>query len=228
MPTKRSRSFTATSGSIFQLKVRLLGVSPMVWRRLLVPMSYTLHELHGVLQAAMGWEGLHLFELRVRGVGYGSFDLHLEDPKVPLESFGFRKNGKLAYIYDMGDWWEHEVRIEDRLEAVGGKRYPVCIDGAGTCPPEDCGGPEGYPARREEATGYDAMMDLSTMAEILQEVVLDGKPEALDDDERRWELEMAVEHSKAREPFLASGFSRREVNARFRNDEHRRLMHQWY
>ena len=200
----------------------------MVWRRLLVPMSYTLHELHGVLQAAMGWEGLHLFELRVRGVGYGSFDLPLEDPKVSLESFGFRENGKLAYIYDMGDWWEHEVRIEDRLEAVGGKRYPVCIGGAGTCPPEGCGGPEGYSARREDATGYDAMMDLSTMAEILQEVILDGKPEVLDDDERRWELEMAVERSKAREPFLASGFSRREVNARFRNDEHRRLMHQWY
>ena len=38
----------------------------------------------------------------------------------------------------------------------------------------------------------------------------------------------AVERSKAREPFLASGFSRREVNTRFRNDEHRRLMHQWY
>ena len=227
MPTKRSRSFTATSGSIFQIKIRLLGVSPMVWRRLLVPMSYTLHELHGVLQAAMGWEGLHLFELKVRGVGYGSFDLQLEDPKVSLESFGFRKNGKFAYIYDMSDWWEHEVRIEDRLEAVGGKRYPVCIGGAGTCPPEDCGGPDGYSARREDATGYDAMMDLSTVAEILQEVVLDRKPEALDDDERRWELEMAVERSKARQPFLASGFSRREVHARFRKGEHRRLMHQW-
>ena len=72
------------------------------------------------------------------------------------------------------------------------------------------------------------MMDLSTMAEILQEVVLDGKPEVLDDNERRWELEMEVERSKAREPFLASGFSRREVNTRFRNGEHRRLMHQWY
>ena len=63
----------------------------MVWRRLLVPMSYTLHELHGVLQAAMGWEGLHLFELKVRGVGYGSFDLHLKNLKILLESFGFRK-----------------------------------------------------------------------------------------------------------------------------------------
>jgi hypothetical protein len=29
----------------------------MVWRRLLVPSRYTLRELHGVIQVAMGWEG---------------------------------------------------------------------------------------------------------------------------------------------------------------------------
>ena len=29
----------------------------MVWRRLLVPDTYTLRELHGVIQVAMGWEG---------------------------------------------------------------------------------------------------------------------------------------------------------------------------
>jgi Plasmid pRiA4b ORF-3-like protein len=34
----------------------LHGISPMVWRRLLVPSTYTLRELHGVLQVAMGWE----------------------------------------------------------------------------------------------------------------------------------------------------------------------------
>ena len=43
--------------TILQVKVWLLGVSPMVWRRLLVPSSYTLRELHGVIQVAMGWEG---------------------------------------------------------------------------------------------------------------------------------------------------------------------------
>jgi hypothetical protein len=37
----------------------------------------------------------------------------------------------------MGAWWEHELRIEDRLEAEAGKRYPLCLSGQGACPPED-------------------------------------------------------------------------------------------
>jgi len=34
-----------------QVKVWLLGISPMVWRRLLVLDTCTLRELHGVIQA---------------------------------------------------------------------------------------------------------------------------------------------------------------------------------
>ena len=48
------------STRIVQLKVRLLGLSPMVWRRVLVPDSATLRELHGILQMGMGWDGIHL------------------------------------------------------------------------------------------------------------------------------------------------------------------------
>jgi hypothetical protein len=66
------------------------------------------------------------------------------------------------------------------------------------------------------------------MTRLLKEVVLDGRHELLDDQDRRWELEDTPERSEARQPFLTEGFSRREVNARFREDEHRRLMHQWY
>ena len=49
-----------------QIKVWLLGISPMVWRRVLVPSACTLRELHGVLQVAMGWEGIHLYQFRLR------------------------------------------------------------------------------------------------------------------------------------------------------------------
>lgn len=227
MPRK-PRTTTPPTGPILQLKIRLLGISPMIWRRVLVPASYTLQELHGIIQAAMGWEGIHLYEFQIRAVRYGSFDLCIESPEVTLESFRFRKKAKLTYVYDMGDWWAHEVRVEDRIEAQERKRYPLCTGGHGVCPPEDCGGPEGYQARRDEATGFDALDDLDTMAGLLKEIVLEGKQELLGDPDTRWELEHAVERSKAREPFLADGFSRREVNARFRKDEHHRLMHQWY
>lgn len=229
MPRKKpSRSFSAVEGSIFQIKIRLLGISPMIWRRLLVPASCTLHELHGVIQAVMGWEGLHLFQFKVRAVAYGSFDLMVEDPAVPLESFGFRKNTKLAYIYDMGAWWEHELRIEDRLEAVVGKRYPICIGGSGACPPEDCGGPGGFLARCDEASGYDAWQDASIIAEWLGDVAINRNAEVMKDRERLDELEQAAERMAARKPYLSDQFSRAKANARFREDEHRRLMHQWF
>ena len=42
------------STRIVQLKVRLPGLSPMIWRRVLVPESVTLQELHGILQVGMG------------------------------------------------------------------------------------------------------------------------------------------------------------------------------
>jgi Plasmid pRiA4b ORF-3-like protein len=51
---------------IVQIKVWLLGISPMVWRRVLVPSICTLHELHGVIQVAMGLESIHLYQFCLR------------------------------------------------------------------------------------------------------------------------------------------------------------------
>ena len=47
----------AAAEAVLQIKVWLTGISPMVWRRVLVPASFTLRELHGVIQVAMGEAG---------------------------------------------------------------------------------------------------------------------------------------------------------------------------
>jgi hypothetical protein len=49
----------ASAPVIMQLKIHVLGISPMIWRRVLVSTSITLRELHGALQVAMGWDGIH-------------------------------------------------------------------------------------------------------------------------------------------------------------------------
>lgn len=214
------------ASSILQLKVRLLGISPMIWRRVMAPEEMSLRELHGVLQAVMGWDGIHLFEFNIRGVGYTSPDLCGEPTSKPFSAFRFRKGAKLRYIYDIGDWWEHEVRIEDRFPAASGKRYPQCTGGAGACPPEDCGGPDGYLERREEATGLDAMHDLDTMVEFVKQALLEGDASVLDDEDERWRIEMAIDRSKSRARFLEGKFSRRAVNKSLRDGEHSRLMDQ--
>src|SRR5271163_4075182 len=53
-----------TPQGIYQIKVTLLGTKPPIWRRLLVPSSLTLAQLHDVLQIAMGWENGHMHEFR--------------------------------------------------------------------------------------------------------------------------------------------------------------------
>ena len=55
----------------YQLKVSLRGISPMVWRRLLVPGAATIADLHHILQIAMGWENLHLHKFDIYGKEYG-------------------------------------------------------------------------------------------------------------------------------------------------------------
>ena len=74
-----------------QFKVWLLGLSPMVWRRVHVPATITLRQLHGVIQVAMGWEGIHLFQFRLRAVRYGSWEVSARSPETTIESLRLRK-----------------------------------------------------------------------------------------------------------------------------------------
>ncbi len=62
------------------------------------------------------------------------------------------------------------------------------------------------------------------MADILREVVLENRLEALGDQYKRWQLENALEHTEARERAWGCPFVRRSVNARLRKNEHLVLM----
>ena len=217
---------TPTADSILQIKIRLLNISPMIWRRMLVPEHYTLHQLHGVIQVAMGWEGFHLFEFKIRAVNYTSPYLQGESPTVSLAQFHFRQNTKFIYAYDMGDYWQHEVRIEKRIAIEKRKYYPACTGGSGTCPPEDCGGSEAYLYKRDEATGFDAIQDLMTLVDFVEHVALDANEALRQDEEKRWEIDGAMERSQARKPYLNESFSRGAVNQAFRQQRHEMLMHQ--
>ena len=197
----------------------------MIWRRVLVPASTTLRELHGVLQVAMGWEGIHLFVFDVYAVRYGSFALYTANPDIALREFGFRENERFSYVYDMGDHWEHEIRIESSSPPPK-KSYPVCTGGSGACPPEDCGGPHGYLERRDETESYDAWRDMDVMTGFLEDVVAADAPERPVSDFLSDDVEAAMARIAARRPYLEGKFSRGDVNKRFRAKEHHDLMHQ--
>ncbi len=80
-----------------QVKVWLLGISPMAWRRVLVPSTCTLHELHGVIQVVMGWEGIHLYQFCLRASRFGSWELSAFSPEVTLAALRLRRGARFTY-----------------------------------------------------------------------------------------------------------------------------------
>lgn len=121
----------------FQLKITLEDVRPLIWRRVLVPPDLTFAELHEVIQAAMGWRRLHLFQFAM---------LHHEISASALISSHFQgERDYLSYVYDLGDDWVHSVELEKtRTARITVPQLPWLLAGARACPPEDSGGPWSY------------------------------------------------------------------------------------
>ena len=145
MPAKKS----AVPPEIYQIKVTLLGTSPPIWRRLLVPADVTLAQLHDVLQTAMGWDDGHMHEFSIGRRRIGRPDpedrlMGMPKRTVRLSGILGRVGSKAIYTYDFGDGWEHGIVLEKQLPVEQNITYPVCIDGQLACPPEDCGGIPGF------------------------------------------------------------------------------------
>ncbi len=138
-----------TERTIYQLKITLKDIRPPIWRRVQVPSSTTLSQLHLIIQAAMGWWNCHLHQFSIQGIDYGEpqpeYGLDLRDEKrVKLNQVIQREKAKFHYIYDFGDSWEHSILVEKVLPREPAVSYPLCVKGKRACPPEDCGGPWGY------------------------------------------------------------------------------------
>jgi hypothetical protein len=64
----RLRGGPAAGEPVLQLRIELVDShDPLVWRRLLVPATSTLADLHAVIQAAMDWHDAHLHQFRIAG-----------------------------------------------------------------------------------------------------------------------------------------------------------------
>jgi hypothetical protein len=134
-----------------QLRIELLHIKPMVWRRVIVPETLTLARLHRVLQVALGWSNSHLHEYEIARQRYGrsnpeSFDSEpvRDERRYRLAKFVEQRVRSLVYLYDFGDGWEHRVVLEDVVAPPKTGQRIRCIAGENACPPEDVGGPPGY------------------------------------------------------------------------------------
>jgi len=137
-----------------ELRVALADIEPAIWRRLVVPRTFHLGQLHRVIQAAFGWWDYHLHEFRVGGLSYGDAESgapeferdprRFDETEVRLLDFGRGDGVGFVYRYDFGDHWDHTVELERLLVLDPAPRVATCSDGARARPPEDVGGVDGY------------------------------------------------------------------------------------
>ncbi len=136
---------------IYEIRIELKGIEPKIWRMVQVNSDISLNELHHILQIAMGWTNSHLYSFIIDEIEYSLKDYDYDDHKYGnakayrLKEF---KDESIEYLYDFGDYWEHSVKV---LKEVKDERllHPICIEGEGTCPPEDVGGTHGFEEFKE-------------------------------------------------------------------------------
>src|SRR5215468_8367925 len=117
------------AAQIYQIKVTLKDVKQSIWRRIQVRSDATLGELHAIIQMAMGWNNSHLHHFIV-GKPPNLRYIGAPDPNDGADLMGEKTEDeivigrvlsstktKIAYEYDFGDSWEHEVALEKIVDA---------------------------------------------------------------------------------------------------------------
>ena len=210
----------------YQLKVVLRGISPLIWRRVVVSSDTTLAELHDVVQVAMGWEDEHLHRFRVHGQDHGLAKIGTPgfgNPRsVRLVDMRLHIRERFLYEYNFQAPWEHDLRLEAKLLAKPRRPWPVCTGGQRACPPEHRYGPEEYRCWLEDRYSFDARWALEEAAELIlaaYERRLAG--ERLSEDERD-ELQEAAWLMQDYASFNPERFDRKAVNAVLRERWHSR------
>lgn len=140
---------------VYQFRIALKDIKPVVWRRIQVPETYTFWDLHVAIQDVMGWFDCHLHQFEMlEPMTKTKVDIGLPDEEDEYEILpGWKQrildyfspeNNTAHYIYDFGDNWTHTILLEKILPREKGITYPLCVEGQRSCPPEDCGGVWGY------------------------------------------------------------------------------------
>lgn len=136
---------------IARIRIDLDDITPAIWRRVEVPLTTSLLDLHEIIQAVMLFDNTHLFQFDVGTQRYAIPNPEWEDLRqtadaastnlATLVDGGIRT---FSYTYDFGDNWQHTINIETIAAADPGLDYPRFIDGERHAPPEDVGGIPGF------------------------------------------------------------------------------------
>ena len=95
-------------------------IKPAIWRRIVVPESIALGNLHQVLQITFDWCDYHLheFDLVASASAFPTRNSIGEpvcsETRIQLKT-ALGGMASFKYVHDFGDHWEHRIKVEKKL-----------------------------------------------------------------------------------------------------------------
>ena len=148
-PTKKKVNHSSDDKPVpsYILQISITFSEPLIWRRIQIPGTCTLADLHDVIQKSMGWSDSHLHQFIVGKISYEPtiktnaprVSKRFDEDKYQLHTLEEGMRFLFSYIYDAGEGWEHEIHLEEVVPASTPLHTPLVLAGERACPPEDVG-----------------------------------------------------------------------------------------
>jgi hypothetical protein len=202
--------------TIYQLRIVLRGISPLIWRRVLVHDTTTLAQLHEIIQILFEWRDEHLYDFHIYGKGYGTSGA--DTGGATLSQFQFRRGERFLYVYDYYAYWVCDIRLEATLPVDPKLVYPVCTGGKNASPSENFLDVQAYMEHLDDHRYHlpvEAMLVIADALKVIVETDSNAPVrEVLGNLEAIREATRQIEDYYASEP---SRFHRRPINKQLRD-----------
>lgn len=129
------------------LHISITFSDPLIWRRVQVPGTFTLAQLHDTIQLSMGWSDSYVHQFLVGKISYEPTmktripreSKRFDEYKYKLHTLEEGMRFMFAYIYAAGEGWEHQIHLEEVIPPTRQLKYPILLAGEMACPPETIG-----------------------------------------------------------------------------------------
>ncbi|BHH82076.1 plasmid pRiA4b ORF-3 family protein [Desulforhopalus sp. 52FAK] len=148
-PTKKKEGPATDDKPVpsYILQISITFSEPLIWRRIQIPGTSTLADLHEVIQKSMGWSDSHQHQFIVGKISYEPtiktnaprVSKRFDEDKYQLHTLEEGMRFLFSYIYDAGEGWEHEIHLEEVVPPSTPLQAPLVLAGERACPPEDVG-----------------------------------------------------------------------------------------
>ena len=153
------------SGEMWQT-VQLSVGGTDVWRRVIVPRSWKLDELHKLIQVCMNWDSSSRHQFYT--AGSSDMDRKTLDGRARVREIRDRGISKLEYEY--GNKWTVRIIFVSSYQP-GSKETVRCVAGEGAAPPEKIGGPLRFRKILASLAGGNELERQTALSEVGQDFV---------------------------------------------------------